>query len=273
MTNPHATEALKNQSTGTAPPRSTAPARKTAPAQKTTVPARKTAPAHEPDDSLSLGEVDPVVSALSGANSQKRLQAAMAIGTTAEARHLDILIERCRIEPDFFVRDMLTWALTRMPAEVVVPRLIAELSSDVPQAQSQALHTLSKIGDSRAWAAIDPAQRGLELIGHPDAEVARSAWRSAAALVPGDHREKLASALVAQLGRGDLETQKSLSRAIVSLGDDLVSVLDGKLQAEEETVRTHAMATRDMFTDPDAGFAHALSEAKRVVALGSELSE
>lgn len=215
---------------------------------------------------------EPVITALSSSNPQQRLQAAMSVGTTAEDRHLGALIQRCRIEPDFFIRDMLTWAVTRMPAEATVPLLVAELSSDVPQAQSQALHTLSKIGDSRGWEAMDPGVIGDRLIAHADTEVARSAWRAAVALVPGDDRERLASSLVTQLGRGDIETQKSLSRAIVSLGEDLVSVLDGRLQAEEETVQTHAMATRDMFTDPDADFAHALSEAKRVVALGSEAS-
>ncbi|WCE39881.1 HEAT repeat domain-containing protein [Brevibacterium sp. BDJS002] len=220
----------------------------------------------------SRSDQEPVIAALSSPNPQQRLQAALSVGTTAEDRHLGALIQRCRTEPDFFVRDMLTWAITRMPAEATVPLLIAELSSEVPQAQSQALHTLSKIGDPRGWEAIDPGTIGDGLIAHADTEVARSAWRAAVALVPGDEREKLASSLVTQLGRGDVETQKSLSRAIVSLGEDLVSVLDGRLQAEEETVRTHAMATRDMFTDPDAGFAHALSEAKRVVALGSEAS-
>lgn len=219
---------------------------------------------------ITQADQEPVVAALSSPNSQQRLQAALSVGTTAEDRHLGDLIGRCRVEPDFFVRDMLTWAITRMPAEAAVPQLITELSSDVPRAQGQALHTLSKIGDPRAWAAMDPGVIGSELISHPDTEVARSAWRAGVALVPGGQREQLAAALVAQLGRGDLETQKSLSRAIVSLGEDLASVLDGKLQAEEETVRTHAMATRDMFTDPDAGFAHALGEAKRVVALGSE---
>lgn len=220
----------------------------------------------------SRSDQEPVIAALSSPNPQQRLQAALSVGTTAEDRHLGALIQRCRTEPDFFVRDMLTWAITRMPAEATVPLLIAELSSEVPQAQSQALHTLSKIGDPRGWEAMDPGTIGDGLIAHADTEVARSAWRAAVALVPGDEREKLASSLVTQLGRGDVETQKSLSRAIVSLGEDLMSVLDGRLQAEEETVRTHAMATRDMFTDPDAGFAHALSEAKRVVALGSEAS-
>ena len=209
----------------------------------------------------SRSDQEPVIAALSSPNPQQRLQAALSVGTTAEDRHLGALIQRCRTEPDFFVRDMLTWALTRLPAEATVPLLIAELSSKVPQAQSQALHTLSKIGDPRGWEAMDPGTIGDGLIAHADTEVAHSAWRAA-----------VASSLVTQLGRGDVETQKSLSRAIVSLGEDLVSVLDGRLQAEEETVRTHAMATRDMFTDPDAGFAHALSEAKRVVALGSEAS-
>lgn len=217
-------------------------------------------------------DVDRLSTALVKGNSATRLQAALKIGTDAEPKHLDVLIERCAVEPDFFVRDMLTWALTRLPAEVTVPRLIVELSSQQAQAQSQALHTLSKIGDSRAWTAMDPATIGLELIGHSDAEVARSAWRSAVALVPDEKTSELASSLVTQLGRGDIEMQKSLSRAIVSLGDHLVSVLDGSLQSEEDTVRLHAMATRDLFHDPDAGFAQALSEAKRVLALGSEAS-
>ncbi|WP_228278286.1 HEAT repeat domain-containing protein [Brevibacterium limosum] len=208
--------------------------------------------------------------ALRASNPQRRLQAAMAIGTRAEPRDLDVLIARCRVEPDFFVRDMLTWALTRLPADVTVEPLIAELDSTLPQAISQSLHTLSKIGDIRAWPPMDPARIGTALIAHSDAEAARSAWRAAVALVPGESREELASALVTQLGRGGVEMQKSLSRAIVALGDDLVSVVDERLHAEDDTVRAHAMATRDMFDDPDAGFAHALDAAKRVVALGSE---
>jgi len=213
---------------------------------------------------------DPMIEALSASTPQQRLQAAMAIGTRAEPRDLDVLIARCRIEPDFFVRDMLSWALTRLPAGDTVPRLVAELDSPLSQAISQSLHTLSKIGDVRAWPPMDPARIGTALIAHTDTEVARSAWRAAVALVPGEDREELASALVTQLGRGDLEMQKSLSRAIVSLGEDLVSVVDERLHAEDDTVRAHAMATRDMFDDPDAGFAHALDAAKRVVALGSE---
>lgn len=147
--------------------------------------------------------------------------------------------------------------------------LIAELDSDVAQAQSQALHTLSKIGDRRGWEAIDRMSSDCG-----SSPIPTPRWPA----VRGDPRcpwcrvriERILHQLVTQLGRGDLETQKSLSRALVALGDDLVSVVDGSVGAEEETVRAHALATVEMFHDPDAGFAHAMGEAKRVVALGSE---
>lgn len=224
-----------------------------------------------PGTSLDAGMQD-ATRALRQGSAQQRLQAAMTIGTHADPDRLDDLIDRCRTEPDFFVRDMLTWALTRLPADLVVPRLLAELESESVQAQSQALHSLSKIGDPRGWAALDPSGSGMRFIAHTDAEAARSAWRAAVRLVPGDQHEDLASSLVTQLGRGDAEMQKSLSRALVALGDEVVSVVDGRVEAEEETVRTHALATVAMFHDPDAGFAHAMDEAKRVVALGSEAS-
>lgn len=85
-----------------------------------------------------------------------------------------MLLSRCAVEPDFFVRDMLTWALIRFPSDITVPRLVAELQSDVAQARSQALHTLSKIKDRRTFEAITPS-----LLADRDDDVARSAWRAA----------------------------------------------------------------------------------------------
>ncbi|HWU09463.1 MAG TPA: HEAT repeat domain-containing protein [Streptomyces sp.] len=110
-------------------------------------------------------------------NSSVRLRAAPAAGTTPDPRFVDKLIERCAIEPEFFVREMLTWALTRHPAATTVPQLIGEVRSEGTQARSQALHTLSKIGDRRAWPAITRA-----LLSDADDEVARSAWRAAEGL-------------------------------------------------------------------------------------------
>ncbi|HET6286112.1 MAG TPA: HEAT repeat domain-containing protein, partial [Amycolatopsis sp.] len=71
-----------------------------------------------------------LLDALSSESSSTRLQAALAAGTRPDIRFVDALMARCAIEPDFFVRDMLTWALTRFPAESTVPALLAELGSE-----------------------------------------------------------------------------------------------------------------------------------------------
>ncbi|MGW5714601.1 HEAT repeat domain-containing protein [Amycolatopsis sp. NPDC003865] len=206
-----------------------------------------------------------LVAALAAGTSSTRLEAALAAGTLADPGLADALVGRCAVEPDFFVRDMLTWALTRLPAESTVPRLVAELRSERAQARSQALHTLSKIGDRTAWPAITPA-----LLADADDEVKRSAWRAAVVLVPDGGREELAGQLAAQLGRGDRDTRLSLSRALAALGDVIEPVLRTALAAADPAVRAHARATERLLHDPDAGFDLAVDEAKRVVALGPE---
>jgi HEAT repeat protein len=192
-----------------------------------------------------------------------RLRAALAIGTTPDPRCVDALVERCATEPEFFVRDMLTWALTRHPVSVTLPRLLGEVHSERAQARSQALHTLSKLGDRRAWPAITPA-----LLRDPDDEVARSAWRTAVVLVPEGEESALATVLVTQLGRGGRETQLSLGRALVALGEAAEPALLAAADAPDPDVRAHALATERLLRDPDAGFAFLIEEAKRAVALG-----
>jgi hypothetical protein len=66
--------------------------------------------------------------ALLAADSSPRLQ--LAPGTNPDPGFVDTLVARCAVEPEFLVRDMLTWALTRFPAEVTVPRPEAELRSE-----------------------------------------------------------------------------------------------------------------------------------------------
>ncbi|GAB2568166.1 hypothetical protein Aab01nite_43820 [Paractinoplanes abujensis] len=205
-----------------------------------------------------------LVSALSAQESSVRLQAALAVGTRADPGLLEALVARCAVEPDFFVRDMLTWALTRLPAELTVPRLVAELGSSVAQARSQALHTLSKVGDGRAWPALTPS-----LLRDPDDEVARAAWRTAVALVPDGEQEGLAVELAAQLGRGDRNVQLSLSRALVALGGEVVVPVLRRVRADPG-MQAHARATEMLLRDPEAGFDAAIEEAKRIVALGPQ---
>lgn len=192
-----------------------------------------------------------------------RLQAALAVGTSPDPRFIDRLVERCGVEPNFYVRDMLTWALTRHPAAATVPRLIAELDSPQPQARSQALHTLSKIGDRRAWPAITPAR-----LTDADPDVARSAWRAAVVLVPPGEEAALARILITQLGRGDREMQLSLSRALIALGEVIIPGLQAAMANPNPQVRQHAIATERLLRDPEAGFEYAIEEAKRIVTLG-----
>ncbi|MGW0474958.1 HEAT repeat domain-containing protein [Streptomyces coeruleorubidus] len=200
---------------------------------------------------------------LEDSSSSVRLRAALAVGTAPDPRFIGKLIERCAIEPEFYVREMLTWALTRHPASMTVPGLVDELRSERAQARSQALHTLSKIGDRQAWPAITRA-----LLTDADDEVARSAWRAAVVLVPDGEEAGLAGVLVTQLGRGERETRLSLSRALITLGELIMPTLRAAMTAPDPRVRAHAIATERLSRDPDAGFEFAIEEAKRVVALG-----
>ncbi|MGW7199035.1 HEAT repeat domain-containing protein [Streptomyces chryseus] len=213
-------------------------------------------------------DATPALQGLEDGRSSVRLRAALAVGTSPDPRFVGKLIERCAIEPEFFVRDMLTWALTRHPVSMTLPALVREVRSECAQARSQALHTLSKIGDRQAWPAITRT-----LLSDADDEVARSAWRAAVVLVPEGEESALAALLVTQLGRGEREAQLSLSRALVALGETTVPALHAATAAPEPRVRAHALATQRLLRDPDAGFDFAIEEAKRVVALGGSGQE
>jgi HEAT repeat protein len=204
-----------------------------------------------------------VIAALATGNGSTRLRAALAIGSNPEPDLVDTVIARCAIEPDFYVRDMLTWALTRFPFELSVPRLVAELRSESAQARSQALHTLSKIKDQSAFPAITQS-----LLRDSDDDVARSAWRAAVVLVPDGQKSELAEELATQFGRGDREVQISLSRALVALGAEMVEpVLRKAMASDAPFVRAHASVTERLLRDPNAGSDLAVHEARRRFAL------
>lgn len=200
--------------------------------------------------------------ALESGSSSVRLRAALAVGTAPDPRYIDKLIQRCATEPEFHVREMLTWALTRHPSSMTVPGLIDELRSERAQARSQALHTLSKIADRQAWSAITPA-----LLTDAEDDVARSAWRAAVVLVPEGGEAELARVLATQLGRGERETQLSLSRALIALGEVIMPTLRAAMTGPNPRSRQHAIATERLLRDPDAGFESAIEEAKRIVVL------
>ncbi|GAB3400707.1 HEAT repeat domain-containing protein [Schumannella luteola] len=202
--------------------------------------------------------------ALEAGDASHRLQAALTAGTRPHDAYVDVLVARCAVEPDFFVREMLTWALIRHDPAVTVDRVVQELTSPVVQARSQALHTLSKIGDARAWPAITPG-----LLHDESDDVARAAWRTAAGLVPPtvDDRTALAAELATELGRGDHGLRRSLSRALGMLDDVAGPVVEAATRDPELAVRTHALATVHLLANPDADFDDAVIEARRIIAL------
>lgn len=200
---------------------------------------------------------------LQDASASTRMQAALTAGSRPDPTFVGILIDRCAIEPDFTVRDTLTWAITRHDPTQTMPLLLEAARSTPPQARSQALHTLSKVGAPDGWEAITP-----QTLTDPDDEVARAAWRAAVVLVPRGVEPDLAQTLAAQLGRGDRDVRRSLSRALVSLGEAGAAAVDTALAGDlSDEARTHALATLRMVEDPEEGFDAATFEARRIVAL------
>jgi HEAT repeat protein len=167
-----------------------------------------------------------------------RLKAALAAGTYPNLDHIEVLIRQCASESDFFVRDTLSWALMRQDRPTVVQRLIPELKSSNPQSRSQALHTLSKIGDKDCYSLIT-----LDLLLDADDFVASTAWRSASVLVPEADKPALVEILISQLGRGNSDTQFGLTRFLCAIGQPIVDPLMRAAQSTDEIVRTHAEFT------------------------------
>ena len=191
-------------------------------------------------------------------NSSTRLRRALAMGTNPQSGDLPMLIEQLGSEPDFFVRDMLTWSLTRHPQAQVYPLLVRAL--DNPRARAQALHTLSKLGHPDTWAVITPA-----LLHDDDAAVRTTAWRVAVASVPEAEVDDLIAELIGELGRGEVETQRSLSRALASFGP--------LARDRVQHVAHHAQHALALIDDPDGEDHTHLEFARKVAALGIDSAD
>jgi len=167
-----------------------------------------------------------------------RLKAALAAGTYPEDEFIEVLISQCAIEPDFFVRDTLSWALMRNDIPKVVKRLETELHSANLQAKSQAIHTLSKIGDKSNYQLITD-----DMLFDPDDFMAATAWRVASVLVPDVQKPNLVTKLITQLGRGDSDTQFGLTRFLCALGECIVEPLSEAAKSHDEVISNQAKFT------------------------------
>lgn len=207
-------------------------------------------------------QIHDIAAALQSDDVSTRLQEALWLGMNPQPEFLDLLVDRCSVESDFSVREQLTWSIIRFPKELVVPKLVTAVSSNINQARSQALHTLSKIEGADAWFVITK-----ELLNDPCDEVAQAAWRAAVTLVPSGEEHGLASDLSALLGRGGREVQRSLSVSLAALGEATVSpVLKKVIIGDDEAARDHALFTQRIFTEPDLRSDYAVDQVKILLA-------
>lgn len=196
-------------------------------------------------------------SMLASADQSIRLKAALAAGTYPQLGFVEILISQCRHEPDFFVRDTLSWALMRQDRDAVMENLIPELTSPVAQARSQAVHTLSKIGDKKNYSLISK-----NLLLDQEDSVASTAWRAASVLVPDEEKSALVAVLVTQLGRGDSDTQFALTRFLCAIGDDILEPLKEAAKSENEVIRVQAEITLMRYQEMKLEFEAKLKDDK-----------
>ena len=183
-------------------------------------------------------------SLLSSPDQSVRLQAALTAGTYPDPEYIDVLIEQCRFETDFYVRDTMSWALMRNERGKVVEKLRLELQSSNPQAKSQAIHTFSKIGDKNNYPLITD-----EMLFNENELVASTSWRAAVTLVPDAQELDLIEKLISQLGRGDSDLQFALTRSICNLGKLIVKPLQLAAKSNTEEVRLHAEFTLMRFNE------------------------
>lgn len=177
-----------------------------------------------------------------------RIRAALDLGAMKDEAALPTLLQRLGQEPDFYVRENLTWAVTRM-AKAALPLLEAQLNCPDAATRLQATHTLSKIADPASTAVL------LELLKDEDAEVARKAIFALGQIQNTDALK----ALIAALGHPNAERRNTLSNAVVVFGQAAVPLLLDVLKASDGAGRTHAAEILGLIGDPVA--AGALTEA------------
>ncbi|HEU4674453.1 MAG TPA: HEAT repeat domain-containing protein [Motilibacteraceae bacterium] len=195
------------------------------------------------DDTGSTGSTDGAGSTdgLRSRDKNVRLDAAVAIGTAGDADRLDDLVSALASERDFFVREMLVWALVRI-GPAAVPSLADLLGTGPVEAALAAVQVMGKLGDPAAVPALldalpaaDPGLRdrivfSLGQIGDP-------------ATVP---------VLVALIGRTSEESTTTLVSAIESFGEDAFDELVARRSDPDAEVRAQVVDLLGFIGSPRA---------------------
>jgi HEAT repeat protein len=199
---------------------------------------------------MSSPALDEALRAAFSTDPNVRQEAALRLGTLADASLAPRLVTLLVAEPDFYVRETLTWAVVSQ-AETALPHLLEALEGEHPS-RVQVLHALSKIRDPRSVSRL------LPLADDPDDAVAARAWWA----LGRTGTPEAVPALLAHVGDPDEARRRELTRALEQLGEPAVGGLADLLWHGDGLVRRHAAEALSAIGDPRArGAADALAHA------------
>lgn len=171
----------------------------------------------------------------------QRTLAALSV-TPADTAALSELVERLGTEPDFSVREHLTWAVVQL-GEQALPVLQAQLNHTAPEVRLQVVHALTKLADPRTIPLL------VSLLADSELPIIRKALFALGQL----RSPEAAAALISQLGHPDLETATVLSEALQAQGELALPALHEALTQPEAAVRTQAAEALGRLGDPRSG--------------------
>lgn len=176
-----------------------------------------------------IGDRDPVLAGLNHADKDVRQQTALGLGQRPRPELAADIARALWREPDFFVRETLTWVLIQTPALAIdaAQRILRDADSDT---RLQALHVLSKVADP---ATVDTVTHYID-----DSEPAVADKARYALARIGDPR--VIPQLVDRLGDADLATRDAMTKTLIEFGEAAVPALVRVLDAPEPTARAHA---------------------------------
>lgn len=171
-----------------------------------------------------------------------RQASALSLGERADPACAEELVEILWAEEDFFVRETVTWAVTRVKEAALPAVLTALRDGRSPEVRTQALHVLSKFADPGTLEDL------LPLVDDHDGAVARKARWALARI--GDPRA--VPCLIELMGGSDEEEKNSLTDDLAAFGAAAVPALVGTLGSPDAGLRRHAADVLCFIGHPDA---------------------
>lgn len=161
---------------------------------------------------------------------------------------LDALLSTVGTEPDFYIREDITWALVRLGEAAFAP-LVGLLGHIDPAVRHHAAHTLGKIGDRRATDALIAALDDAEPVVISKVAFTLSLFQD----------EKAVSGLVRLLGHSDPEVQATVVTALEQFGVSALPAVTAAMADPNPQVRE--LAADVLGAIGDAGTVPVLVEA------------